>query len=147
MANSMAVIPDNEIIVEGGGLVPSTQGASSGDVLTVGQNGPEWAAPGGGGGGGSYTAGSGVTITNDVISLNIGGGLKFQGVGGYVYVQYPVPSPKKVTAQGKFLQVIDAENAMMGWTAINGVPDYTSADAGKVLQVQNDGTLAWVLPT
>lgn len=53
MANSMAVIPDNEIIVEGGGLVPSTQGASSGDVLTVGQNGPEWAAPGGGGGSGS----------------------------------------------------------------------------------------------
>lgn len=51
MANSMAVIPDNEIIVEGGGLVPSTQGASSGDVLTVGQDGPEWATPGGGGGG------------------------------------------------------------------------------------------------
>lgn len=144
MANSMAVIPDNEIIVEGGGLVPSTQGASSGDVLTVGQNGPEWATPGGGS---SYTAGSGVTITNDVISLDIGSGLEFQGDGGPVYVQYPLPTPKTVTAQGKFLQVTDAETAMMAWTAINGVPDYTSADAGKVLQVQNDGTLAWVMPS
>lgn len=146
MANSMAVIPDNEIIVEGGGLVPSTQGASSGDVLTVGQNGPEWAAPGGGGS--SYTAGSGVTITNDVISLNIGGGLKFQGDGGYVYVQYPLPLPKTQTAQGKFLQVTDAEYGTMSWTAINGVPDYTSADASKVLTVNSGATgVEWATPS
>lgn len=29
-------------------LVPSTSGAASGDVLTVGASGPEWATPGGG---------------------------------------------------------------------------------------------------
>lgn len=70
MANSMAVIPDNEIIVEGGGLVPSTQSASSGDVLTVGQNGPEWAPPSGGG---TMTAGDGISISEGVISAKVDG--------------------------------------------------------------------------
>ncbi len=75
MANSMAVIPDNEIIVEGGGgLVPSTQGASSGDVLTVGQNGPEWAAPGGGGGT-TYTAGNMISLANDAIAVSTTAGI------------------------------------------------------------------------
>ena len=34
--------------------VPDTTGASSGDVLTIGQNGPEWAAPSGGSSGLEY---------------------------------------------------------------------------------------------
>lgn len=74
MANSMAVIPDNEIIVEGGGLVPSTQGASSGDVLTVGQNGPEWATPGGGGGTPDVEAPLAIN-SDDQIWLKFGTGL------------------------------------------------------------------------
>lgn len=79
MANSMAVIPDNEIIVEGGGLVPSTQGASSGDVLTVGQNGPEWAAPGGGGGGGVPDVANPLYIdSDDAVALRYGSGLTLE---------------------------------------------------------------------
>ena len=101
-----------------------------------------------GGGGSSYTAGSGVKIANDVISLNIGAGLKFDGAGGPVYVQYPLPMPKTLSAQGKYLQVTDSESGTMAWTAINGVPDYTISDAGKVLTV-NSGAIGveWATPS
>ena len=80
MANSMAVIPDNEIIVEGGGLVPSTQGASSGDVLTVGQDGPEWATPGGGGGGVPDVTNPLYIDTDDAVALRFGSGLRLEGI-------------------------------------------------------------------
>lgn len=51
--------------------VPDPTGATSGDVLTIGQNGPEWAAPGGGGGA-SYTAGDGINISDqNVISVPV----------------------------------------------------------------------------
>lgn len=37
-------------IAAGGGGLPDPTGASVGDVLTIGSDGPEWAAPAGGGG-------------------------------------------------------------------------------------------------
>lgn len=49
--------------------VPSTTGATEGDVLTVDSNGDAvWQA---GGGGGSYTAGTGIDITGTTISTEI----------------------------------------------------------------------------
>jgi hypothetical protein len=53
-----------------GGGVPDPSGASTGDVLTVDDQGnPAWEPPTGGGGG-SYTAGDGIAIENDEISVN-----------------------------------------------------------------------------
>ena len=115
MANSMAVIPDNEIIVEGGGLVPSTQGASSGDVLTVGQNGPEWAAPGGGS---SYSAGDGINISSDVISTKLadGSGLRFDQGGLQIVHQLATPGAED---EGKVLTVTNSLGAY-AWATPSG---------------------------
>lgn len=46
--SGVAEILNKPTIPSGAELVPSTTGASQGDVLTVGANGPEWAAGGGG---------------------------------------------------------------------------------------------------
>lgn len=52
-----------------GGGVPDPSGASTGDVLTVDSQGnPAWEPPTGGGG--SYTAGNGIEIENDQISID-----------------------------------------------------------------------------
>ena len=50
--------------------LPDTTGHNQGDVLTIGANGPDWAAPSGGGGGG-MTMGQTTTITESSIQ---GGG-------------------------------------------------------------------------
>lgn len=48
--------------------LPDSSGASQGDVLSIGSEGPEWASAGGGGS--SYTAGAGIAIDgNGVISV------------------------------------------------------------------------------
>ncbi|SHI35066.1 hypothetical protein [Fibrobacter sp. UWP2] len=69
-------IDNNAVVgVQVANPVPETSGASQGDVLTIGSNGPEWAAPSAGK---PYIAGDGINISeyslNKVISVKLGKG-------------------------------------------------------------------------
>ena len=69
----------------------------------------------------------------------------------YLVVQIPAPSNTEASAQ-ELAATVASAISIEGWpvdgygtkVVIPALPDYSSADAGRVLQVQNDGTLAWV---
>lgn len=93
-------VDNDTITVENGVLVASTTGdselpdptgASEGDVLTLDRDGePYWATPSGGGS--SYTAGEGISITNNEISLaDIGRTEEDTGV-SQTYRSYTAPN-------------------------------------------------------
>lgn len=122
--------------------LPTPTGATSGDVLTIGQNGPEWAAPGGGGGT-SYTAGAGIYIdSNDEISIarDVSGGIKFNS-SNEVLLDYTTIAEK---SDGTLVESLDG-NDVVGIQVANPVPDTTGASSGDVLTIGQSGP-EWAAP-
>lgn len=69
----------------------------------------------------------------------------------YLVVQFPAPSNTEESAQ-ELATAVASSVSIEGWpvdaygtkAVIPNLPAYSDADAGRVLQVQADGTLAWV---
>lgn len=115
-ANGGVTVDSNGVSVTN--PVPSYDSSDADKVLGVVSDGVttalQWVqGGGGGGGGGSYSAGEGITILGEEISVKAGDGLGFDSNTEELVVNVPVPEPTSADAD-KVLGVTDA-NGSIGW--------------------------------
>lgn len=157
--------------------LPDSSGASQGDVLKIGSSGPEWGSAGGGGAGIEFVTRSNtyeevLAIYQagklPVLEYEIGS-KKFVYVmtqydssrGHYLYPGVFLFTQWAGSSTDAYIQVLAGQlgvamytcyrdgNGATQWSSRTSyiLPEYGNSDAGKVLQVQSGGTLAWVDPS
>ena len=109
--------------------VPSYDSSDADKVLGVVTDGVttalQWVqGGGGGGGGGSYSAGEGISILGEEISVKAGTGLGFDSTTEELVVNVPVPDPTSAD-EDKVLGVTDA-NGTLGW--VDQTPSQVNSD-------------------